>query len=58
MVGWWGWCSFLLRSWGYTVPAISGKGFLFPVGVLPYQKRLAVVIGAPIHVDKYEGSLS
>eukprot|EP00884_Botryococcus_braunii_P014990 jgi/Botrbrau1/23492/Bobra.106_1s0043.1 len=46
---------FLLRSWGYTVPAISGKGLM---GFLPYQKRLAVVVGAPIRVSKYEGSLS
>ena len=46
------------RLTGFTVPLAHGKGFFFgPVGLLPFQEAINVVIGQPVAVKQYTGIL-
>lgn len=45
------------RLTGFTIPLAHGKGFFFgPVGLLPFQEPINVVVGAPISVEQYTGN--
>lgn len=44
------------RVTGFTIPLAHGQGFFFgPVGLLPFQEPINVVVGAPIAVKQYTG---
>ena len=44
-------CRFLLKVVGLGFPLFHGTGLLFsPVGVLPYQSPIRIVVGKPIEV--------
>lgn len=43
---------------GFTLPLYFGRGFFLPFGFLPFPVPLDVVVGEPIHVEKFEGSES
>ena len=45
------------RVTGFTIPLAHGRGLFFgPVGLLPFQEPINVVVGAPISVQHYSGS--
>ncbi|EAU90640.2 diacylglycerol O-acyltransferase [Coprinopsis cinerea okayama7 len=38
---------------GFTLPLFHGRGLLnYNVGLMPYRRRIVVVVGRPIHVNK------
>ncbi|TFK19942.1 DAGAT-domain-containing protein [Coprinopsis marcescibilis] len=40
---------------GFTLPLFHGRGLLnYNIGLMPYRRRIVVVIGRPIHVTKME----
>ena len=46
----------LCRATGFTVPLAHGRGFFWgPLGLLPYQEPINVVVGTPIPVQQYPG---
>ena len=48
-------CRYLLKAVGLGFPLFHGTGLLFsPVGVLPYQSPIRIVVGAPIHAPHVE----
>ena len=49
--------SFFLKRMGFTVPAAYGRGLFLGIGkgLLPLQKPINVVVGAPIPCSKFEG---
>lgn len=45
------------RLTGFTIPLAHGRGFFFgPVGLLPFQEPINVVVGAPISVEQHTGN--
>ncbi|KAL3147396.1 diacylglycerol O-acyltransferase 1 [Trebouxia sp. C0009 RCD-2024] len=43
---------------GFTIPLAHGRGFFFgPVGLLPFQEPINVVVGAPISVEQHTGDM-
>ena len=50
--------SLACRLTGFTIPLAHGKGFFFgPIGLLPFQEAVNVVVGQPIAVKQYAGNL-
>ncbi|KYK53932.1 hypothetical protein DCS_08293 [Drechmeria coniospora] len=42
---------FVLRVFKFTIPALHGRGLLnYDVGLMPYRRRVNIVIGKPIEV--------
>lgn len=40
---------------GFTLPLFHGRGMLnYNLGLMPYRRRIVVVVGRPIHVEKCE----
>jgi len=40
---------------GFTLPLFHGRGLLnYNLGLMPYRRRIVVVVGHPIHVEKCE----
>ncbi|KZT00590.1 DAGAT-domain-containing protein [Laetiporus sulphureus 93-53] len=40
---------------GFTLPLFHGRGLLnYNLGLMPYRRRIVVVIGNPVHVEKCE----
>ncbi|KAH6915714.1 DAGAT-domain-containing protein [Coprinopsis sp. MPI-PUGE-AT-0042] len=40
---------------GFTLPLFHGRGLLnYNVGLMPYRRRIVVVVGRPVHVTKME----
>ena len=49
--------SFVCRVTGFTIPLAHGRGLFYgPIGLLPFQEPINVVVGSPIAVEKYPGS--
>ncbi len=48
-------CRYLLKAVGLGFPLFHGTGLLFsPVGVLPYQSPIRIVVGKPIDAPHVE----
>jgi len=48
-------CRYLLKAVGLGFPLFHGTGLLFsPVGVLPYQSPIRIVVGMPIDAPHVE----